>query len=492
VSRSASFDELLRQTAVHIYVKDVEGRYTIASKALVESIGDAVGKTDFDLVPRWIAERWRANDQKVLDTRTPLEVEEPGVERTFLSVKVPLLDGDGRPYGVFGCSSDITTYKRMTEQLFSTQRLESLGQLASGVAHDFNNLLSVIGTFTAYLLEADLGDRARSDLDTIERAVERGAELTRQLLLFSGRRSAQVPGPVSIAAALENIERLLARTLSRQIDFEVRRGTPSLSVSAGAGHIEQIVTNLALNARDAMPEGGKLLISADAASTEELEGAGGGLDNSRGHVRLLIRDTGVGMGPAEAARAMEPFFTTKQAGEGTGLGLATVYGIAKQLGGAVTIDSAEGTGTSVYVWLPEAVDASESRAALPRPPESIRETPVVLLVEDEDDVREGTARTLSLGGYAAIPVSSGEECLRVLEASDAEVDIALLDVVLPDISGLELADRITELAPHVAIVHMSGSASSSWPQPLIEKPFSPDRLLRELDHAVRRGRGSAA
>jgi PAS domain S-box-containing protein len=484
------FHELLEQTSAYIYVKDLEGRYTLASQQIQTLFGDEViGRTDFDLVPLEYAEQWRANDRRAIETLAPVEVEETDGRVTLLSVKVPLLDGSGLPYAVCGFSSDITTYKRMTERVFSTQRLESLGQLAGGVAHDFNNLLSVIGTFSSYLLDDVEEGRARSDLQAIQGAVRRGAELTRQLLLFSGRRPADEPESVSVTESLENVERLLRPTIGKQIDIDFRLEAPSAFVAGHGGHLEQIVMNLALNARDAMPEGGRMAVAADVPSAAELGADAPGLDLDRSYIRLSVEDSGSGMSPAEAARAMEPFFTTKAKGEGTGLGLASVYGIARQLEGTVVIDSAEGRGTTVRVYLPaetgERAVSEGGGMGLRRPSAEI--TPVVLLVEDDADVREGTARILSRAGYAVIPVADGEEGLSVLAASEAEVDVALIEVVLPGMSGLELARRIREEAPQVSIVHMSGSARSIGAEPVVEKPFPPDRLVAEIHRAMSGG-----
>ena len=375
------------------------------------------------------------------------------------------------------------------EQLRQAQRTDVAGRLAGGVAHDFNNLLSVIGTFSSYLLDDVEEGRARSDLQAIQGAVRRGAELTRQLLLFSGRRPAEEPESVSVTESLENVERLLRPTIGKQIDIDFRLEAPSAFVAGHGGHLEQIVMNLALNARDAMPEGGRMAVAADVPSAAELGADAPGLDLDRSYIRLSVEDSGSGMSPAEAARAMEPFFTTKAKGEGTGLGLASVYGIARQLEGNVVIDSAEGRGTTVRVYLPaetgERAVSEGGGMGLRRP--SAEMTPVVLLVEDDADVREGTARILSRAGYAVIPVADGEEGLSVLAASEAEVDVALIEVVLPGMSGLELARRIREEAPQVPIVHMSGSASSIGAEPVVEKPFPPDRLVAEIHRAMSGG-----
>lgn len=483
------FEDLLDQTTAYVYVKDLEGRYTLASRGFQMLFGrDVIGLTDFDLIPRRWAEQWQANDRRASETLAPVEVEESDGQTTFLSVRMPLLDGRGTAYAICGFSSDITTYKRMTERLFSTQRLESLGQLAGGVAHDFNNLLTVIDNFSAYLLDRAADVQTRSDLQAIQGAVRRGAELTRHLLLFSGGRPAQKPKAASVGEALKNVERLLRPTLGKQIEIEFRGEAAGLSVAAESIELEQILMNLALNARDAMPDGGRMLTAADVPSASELEADAPELDTGRSYVRLSVEDTGVGMSAAHAARALEPFFTTKAEGEGTGLGLASVYGIAKQSGGTATIDSAEGRGTRVCAYLPTiaARGADGEGSQTPARPALGAVPTVVLLIEDDDDLREGITRMLSRAGYAVIPVADGEECLRVLAGSDMQVDVALVDLDLPGMPSAPVKRRIREQAPHVPIVHMSGSADSGGPEPFVEKPVGPDRLVAVIDNAVRR------
>lgn len=352
-SLAQGIEDVLEQATVMIYAKDLDGRYTLASRQVRTVFAtDVIGLTDYNLLPRNFADEWKANDRRAIETLAPVETEETDGRNTFLTIKIPLLDGRGEPYGVCGVSADITTYKRMTERVFATQRLESLGQLASGVAHDFNNLLGVIGTVSSDLLDLAPDAQTRSALETIERAVKRGAELTRQLLLFSGRGSGEPPRATLIGEAFAGVETLLRATIAKQIEIEFRAEDAGVTVAAESGEVEQILINLALNARDAMPEGGRMVIASKMARPAELEADAPQLESSGSYICLSVDDTGIGMSPIEAARAMEPFFTTKPRGEGTGLGLASVYGIAKRHGGTVAIDSEKGRGTQVRVYLP--------------------------------------------------------------------------------------------------------------------------------------------
>ena len=488
-SLERSIEDVLEQATVMIYAKDLDGRYTLASREVRKVFDtDPIGLTDNDLVPRKFADEWRANDLRAIDTLTPVEAEETDGRSTFLTVKIPLVDGRGKPYGVCGVSADITMYKRMTERVFSTQRLESLGQLATGVAHDFNNLLGVMGTVSSDLLDRAPDAQTRYDLEVIESAVNRGTELTRELLLFSRPRSGEQQVENLVGEVFAGVERLLRPAITKQIEIEFQPEDTEVSVAAEAGQLEQILMNLALNARDAMPDGGRMVIASKMARPAELEADAPRLDSSRSYICLSVYDTGVGMSPKEAARAMEPFFTTKPKGEGTGLGLASVYGIAKRHGGTVAIDSEEGGGSQVRVYLPTGAGRRGEGDVMEAPAHEMTDPmSTVLLVEDEEDRRGGVARTLSRAGYAVLPVADGEECLAVVDAADAQVDVVLVDMDLLGTSGLELTKLLSEKVPGVPILHMSGSNRAAGGQQLVEKPFSPLRLVAAIDSAVRRG-----
>jgi PAS domain S-box-containing protein len=368
-----------------------------------------------------------------------------------------------------------------------SNRLESLGQLAGGVAHDFNNLLGVILNYADFVAdELDEGTTAHTDVVEIRRAAERATDLTRQLLIFS-RREVIKPAPVDLTEVVRDVERLLQRTLGEHVELSVNLSRSVPAVLADPGQIEQVLVNLAVNARDAMQDGGRLVIE-----TSEVE-----LDRDFLHdhpelspgryVRLTVADNGCGMEPEVAARVFEPFFSTKRKGEGTGLGMATVYGIVTAAGGEISLYSEPGEGTVFRIHLP-AVDSTVPA----RPDEfAVHGTgrgESVLLVEDEDAVRALAKRILTEGGYRVAATSRGAEAVRLLEDPRQEFDLLISDVVMPGMRGVELARRAQELRPELPVLMMSGYTTPMAEEdrramaeaPLLEKPFSRRDLLGEV------------
>jgi signal transduction histidine kinase len=372
---------------------------------------------------------------------------------------------------------------RAEERLRQAQRLEAVGQLAGGIAHDFNNLLAVIFSYTGFLHTAAEGQPWADDVHEVDKAARRAAELTQQLLTFS-RRDLVRPDVLDIRALLADRHRLLQRTLSGDIDVVLAVPEGPVPVRADAVELDQVVMNLAVNARDAMPAGGTLTITLD-------ETLG---DDGRPLVRLVVSDTGVGM-PAEVRdRALEPFFTTKEVGRGTGLGLATVYGIVTRWEGCVTLDSAPGAGTTVTVLLPRSEDAvTPAPAPVPeqRQP-SGRAT--VLLVEDEEGVRRASCRILTEAGYDVVEAASGPEALERFGAQP--VDVLVSDVVMPGgLSGPDLADQLRLLQPQLRVVLVSGYSRDHLDQrgslpdgtQLLRKPFLATALVEAVRDTLRQG-----
>lgn len=375
-------------------------------------------------------------------------------------------------------------------RLAQSHRLESLGQLAGGVAHDFNNLLGVILNYADFVAdELEEGTTAHTDVVEIHKAAERATELTRQLLIFSRRETIQ-PAPVDLNEVVNDIERLLRRTLGEHIELDVRLDPDTPAVLADPGQIEQVLVNLAVNARDAMPDGGRLLIDTrvvelDRDFLQEHPEASPGR-----YVRVTVEDSGSGMEPEVAARIFEPFFSTKRKGEGTGLGLATVYGIVTAAGGLISVYSEPGEGTVFRVHLP-AVDSAEAPAPGQRAVETTGQGESVLLVEDEDAVRALAKRILTEGGYQVTALSRGSDALPLLEAPRREFDLLVSDVVMPGMRGVELVRRALEIRPGLPVLMMSGYTTPLEDEdrramaeaPLLEKPFSRRDLLgrvREL------------
>ena len=393
--------------------------------------------------------------------------------------------------------------ERLQNQLHQAQRLESLGQLAGGIAHDFNNLLAVIVNYAAFIandLDAAAGvdgdDRwrgTREDVEQIRLAGERASHLTHQLLSFARREIVQ-PEVVDVNNVVRDIEQLLHRTLGEHIELRSTLASELRPVLIDPGQLEQILVNLAVNARDAMPDGGTLSIDTANIEIDESYVAPRPELAHGPHVRLRVSDTGCGMPPETVGRAFDPFFTTKPAGQGTGLGLATVYGIIQQAGGQTRIYSEPGIGTTFTVLLPATERQRvpvERSAVLPAP----RGEETILLVEDEQALREVTRRILAGAGYQVIVAESGPLALAAAAAHPGSIDLLLSDVVMPQMAGPQLARLLLEARPAAHVLLMSGFA-----QPIldsgghleagmafIEKPFSGPGLLAKIAQIVERG-----
>jgi two-component system cell cycle sensor histidine kinase/response regulator CckA len=380
---------------------------------------------------------------------------------------------------------------RITAGMHRTQRLESLGQLAGGVAHDFNNLLAVILNYAAFITEeagADNPDAGAiaGDSEQITRAAVRGSELTRQLLAFA-RREVVRPRVLDLNQVIGDVEQMLRRLLGEHVLLSTRLAAAVPPVKADPGQLEQVLVNLAVNARDAMPGGGALVIdTAPVTVDDDYAAHHTGIRPGR-HVRIRVSDTGEGMPADVIDRAFEPFYTTKPSGEGTGLGLATVYGIVTQAGGTVNLYSEPGMGTTVQILLPVTEEETGSAASLDRTPAGGRgET--ILLVEDEDALRAVTGRILGSCGYRVLAAASGAAALELVAHHDGPVDLLLTDVVMPGMLGKELAQR---LAP-IRVLYMSGYAqpvlaSQGTLDPgvaLLEKPFGRSELLSAVRERI--------
>ena len=385
-------------------------------------------------------------------------------------------------------TEDITARATLEQQFRQAQKLEAVGRLAGGVAHDFNNLLSVIMTYTLLALETLAEDDAlREDLSQIGEAAARASELTKQLLAFS-RQQILEPRVLDLNETVGQIQRLLARLLGEDIELRVHPGGDLGRVVADPTQIEQIVMNLALNARDAMPRGGKLTIET---ANIELDGsyasAHVGVAPGR-YVLLAVSDTGTGMSPATVARVFEPFFTTKEPGKGTGLGLATVFGIVQQSGGHVGVYSEEGRGSVFKVYLPRTdspLDAPEEKSASG----VMSGSETILLVEDAAPVRAVASNVLRRSGYHVLEAADGSDALRVARgASETKIDLLLTDVVMPKMSGRELAEELGPLRPEMKVLFASGYTDDAIVHhgvleagvAFLQKPFTPETLLRKV------------
>jgi PAS domain S-box-containing protein len=427
-----------------------------------------------------------AGGQFVRD-EVPLRDAEGGLRTFDLSLK-PVRNEDGALVFLIAEARDITERKRLEEQFRQAQKMESIGRLAGGVAHDFNNLLTVINGYSELLLrQPRLEEGARELLREVQQAGERAARLTGQLLAF-GRKSILQPRVLDLNAVLGNLEKMLRRLIGEDVELAVLPGAGLELVRADPGQIEQVLINLAVNARDAMPRGGTLTVETGNAFLNEGYAAAHPGVKPGPYVLLAVKDTGCGMDQQVQAHLFEPFFTTKGVGQGTGLGLATVYGTVKQSEGHVEVRSEVGVGTTFKVYLP-AVQA-EAPAGKPHPGwgrmPAGRET--VLLVEDEEGVRALGREVLKKCGYTVLEAGNGDEALAVAARQPGPIHLLLTDVVMPRLGGRELAERLGAARPEIKVLYMSGYTDDAVirhgcveaEQALMQKPFSPTALATKV------------
>ena len=384
---------------------------------------------------------------------------------------------------------DLSDHKQLEAQLQQSQKMEAVGRLAGGIAHDFNNILTVIISYSDLVLADEaITDPARGDLVQVRSAADRAAALTRQLLAFS-RKQVLHPIVLDINTVVDDVAKMLTRVMPENIRLSLRLGDPLNSIYADRGQLEQVLMNLAVNARDAMPKGGSLTIETDNAMLDKEYVAmhPGGSDGP--HVVLCVHDTGIGMDAKTRDRIFEPFFTTKGVGQGTGLGLATVYGIVRQSGGSIYVYSEPGRGTTFKIYFPMYVgdDAVQDEPAATRPTST--ESMTVLLVEDDPAVREATRLVLERLGHEVVPATDVAAALEILRSDGKSLDVVLTDAVMPGQSGLDLAAILRAERPELPIILMSGyteeavSGGRALAHDIVfvEKPFTRDAIRRALE-----------
>ena len=416
-----------------------------------------------------------------------------GVQKTVLTSAVPLRSLDGDIVGAIVLNQDVTeqraaqeALRRSEEQLRQAQKMEVVGQLAGGIAHEFNNLLTGILSYSDLVLqELRAGDPIRADLEQIRHAGQRAAALTHQLLAFSRRQVLQ-PRVLSLNASVAQLDPMLRRVLGSSVVLETELDPGLGYVLADAGQLEQVLVNLVVNARDAMPEGG--LVTVRTANLELHAG-----DEARGngvrpgaYVTLAVSDDGVGMDVPTQARIFDPFFTTKEQGKGTGLGLSTVYGIVEQSGGHIAVESAPGRGATFTIYLPRHTGPGAATAGQPDRRGLPIGTETLLLVEDEAAVRSSARRLLERHGYTVVEARHGADALRIVEAGERQIDLVITDIVMPEMGGRELVERLRARHPAIKVLFMSGyseravTADGVMPSGtgFVEKPFTVEQLMR--------------
>jgi PAS domain S-box-containing protein len=392
----------------------------------------------------------------------------------------------GRPARLV-LARDVTEQRRLEAQLRQAQKMEAVGRLAGGIAHDFNNLLTaILGSAQLALREVEPTHVIREDLEEIRRAGLRAADLTRQLLAYS-RRQVVAPKVIDLNEAVRNLDSMLRRLIREDIELVLTLAPTPLAVRSDPGQIEQVVLNLVVNARDAMPQGGRIAVRTESVLLDSQQPNNSPPAPPGPYVHLAVTDTGTGLSPEAHAHLFEPFFTTKELGKGTGLGLATVYGIVKQNSGFIYVDSEPGHGTTVRIYLPPAVGpipADQQVAAVS--PGGGSET--ILLVEDEAAVRQFARRALEASGYKVLVAPDGVEALAVAERHAAPIHVLLTDVVMPVMAGPELARRLAERRPTLRVLFCSGYTDDATVldgvreagTPFLQKPFTPEDLIQKV------------
>ncbi|MGO8786710.1 MAG: PAS domain S-box protein [Terriglobia bacterium] len=407
----------------------------------------------------------------------------------------PIRDEGGRLTQYVGVAQDITGRRRLEDQFRQAQKMEAVGRLAGGIAHDFNNLLTIINGYSEVVLDAlNANDPLRCHMEEVKKASDRAARLTRQLLAF-GRQQVLAARALDLNALVADVERMLRRLIGEDIELVLVPGAALGTVKADPGQIEQILVNLAVNARDAMPEGGRLVIETANVELDDAYAHSHTVVTPGRYVMLAISDTGFGMDAATQAHIFEPFFTTKESGKGTGLGLSTVYGIVKQSGGYIWVYSEPGAGATFKIYLPSVEEAAESV-----PVSEARERPfggseTILLVEDDASVRDLAARILQQQGYKVLESKSPEDALQTAEHYQAPIALLLTDVVLPNMSGRKVAEHLALLRPSMKVLYMSGYTDDAVVRngvleantAFLQKPFSPASLTRKVREVLDAG-----
>jgi PAS domain S-box-containing protein len=470
----SQFQAIMDHTPVYVFVKDLEGRFTFINRAAerwtAERTKPRLGMTPQDFLSERAAKEVSAADRKVIATKAPVQrelvMESPHGRRTLVSVKFPMIDATGAMSGVATIVTDITDQKHAETQLAQAQRMEAIGQLTGGIAHDFNNMLTAILLNAEVLATQVQNESLRQLAEAMRLAAEHGADLTARLLAF-GRRQTLVPKPTDVNALLDDMAPLLQRTLGEHIEIKLLRGADLWPATIDRGQLESAVLNLAVNARDAMRDGGRLTIETRNAELDEGYVAMNPDVRPGQYVLVAVSDTGAGMSPEVMARAFEPFFTTKEVGKGTGLGLSMVYGFVKQSEGHARIYSEVGVGTVVRLYLPrskEAVTTTAAAAALPAALPTGTET--ILLVEDDALVRSYAATQLGALGYKVVSAENARQAIDAIERG-CTPDLLFTDMIMPGgVNGRELAEHVLAPRPGLKVLYTSGYAHGAMDGPL--------------------------
>jgi two-component system cell cycle sensor histidine kinase/response regulator CckA len=494
------FRALVENSSDALLLIDAEGRVTYLTPSSERHLGwkreQMIGRSIFEFV--------HPDDREQVGVRMTDALEHP-LRPITQEIRFQHADGDWRIMEGIGVNRlddpsvraivvnarDVTDRRKLEDQLRQSQKMEAVGQLAGGVAHDFNNLLTAILGYCSLMLdEVPQEDPLRQDLMEIQAAGERAAALTRQLLAFSRRQMLQ-PQVVDINTLIRQLEKLLRRLISEDVELVTALAGDLNPVRVDPASIEQILVNLAVNGRDAMPVGGQLTIETSNVEIDEAYTMTHVSMVPGPYVMLAVGDTGRGMDAATRARVFEPFFTTKEQGRGSGLGLATVYGIVKQSGGYIWVYSELGHGTVFKVYLPPAKTRAIPRPTDMRPHDTTHGWETVLLVEDEDAVRALAREVLRRHGYIVLEARHGVDALRVAERHPDTIHLMVTDVVMPHMSGREVAERLSTVRPNMKVLFMSGYTDHALMHrelapgsSFLQKPFTPEVFARKVRHVL--------
>jgi PAS domain S-box-containing protein len=502
------FRTIFERTAVGIALVDMEGRLKECNPALQEMLG----YRKEELLTKNFSQFVHQDDQSIdLDLYKKLlsemhdhyQVEKRCIRKdggvVWGRVNVSLVrDAGGNPQYTIHMVENINEWRQLETQFLQSQKMETVGRLAGGIAHDLNNLLTVLSGYSQLsLIDIKEDDPLKANLQEIKSATERAAQLTRQLLVFSRRQVLDMK-VLDLNTIVQGLEKMLRRIIGEDVELIINLAEDLGGVKTDPGQIEQVLLNLVVNAKDAMPEGGKLILETNNVELDE--------DYARTHISVIpgryvllsVSDTGCGMSPEVKERIFDPFFTTKAKDKGTGLGLSTVYGIVKQSGGHIWVYSELSQGATFKIYLPrfeEEAAASEAFAEKEKGGDLLRGSEIVLLVEDEPSVRSLAARVLRGQGYTVLEAANGEEAMTIAqEPIIKEIHLLLTDVVMPQMGGKELVERFKLLYPGVKILFISGYADKAIAHqallepglPFLEKPFSPTDLAKKVREVLAR------
>jgi two-component system cell cycle sensor histidine kinase/response regulator CckA len=502
--------QILEVVPIGILVSDEMGSPVFMNAAAKKTLGNGLAETGIDRIAETYKAFLAGTDEVYPLDRNPLAKALKGVAASVDDVEIrqngrvvslsvqgaPILNSEGRVIAAVVAFIDTSDRRVLESQLRQTSKMEAVGQLAGGIAHDFNNHLTVIMSYGAMLLDRlDVSDPNHEDVQEIAAAADRAAGLTRQLLAFS-RQQVMQPRVININTVVSDLEKLLRRLIGEDVNLEISLDPGVARINADPGQLEQVLMNLVVNARDAMPTGGKLSISTENARLSA-DSVAGALHAAVGdYVMLTVADTGTGMTAEVQRRLFDPFFTTKDQGRGTGLGLSTVYGIVNQSGGEITVCSELGQGSTFKVFFPRFAPIAEAPLPEPKAKDAPRGVETVLVVEDDSNLRELVARVLRKSGYEVHLAAGGVEAIAIASDPLKLIDGVITDVVMPGMNGRELVEKLLEMRPGIASLLMSGYTDDDvlrrgvlqGDTAFLQKPFTPDQLARKvrevLDRAI--------